>query len=194
MGINWGDAPTWAGAVFAAAAAYGALRTMKSQQDQIGEQRRFIADQRKVLVLQEQELKDTALERRQGQARQVSLKVRRVPIEQRVESTPRDVEVLGWRWVADVHNASDAPLYEVRVRTGEQLHDVAFPTDGQRPLGDPRQGPVEVIKIGGLWRFRSEMFHGEYDETAVRPVALFKDESGVEWHLDEHGALSDLGS
>ncbi|MEU6774683.1 hypothetical protein [Streptomyces sp. NPDC046759] len=54
--INWGDVPTWLGAIFAAAAAGAAVWTLKSQRDQIGEQRAFIAEQAANLRRERQQL------------------------------------------------------------------------------------------------------------------------------------------
>ncbi|MET7912000.1 hypothetical protein ABZS98_27775 [Streptomyces avermitilis] len=44
--MDGGDLATWVGSSFAAIAAAATLGTLKSQRDQIGEQRQFIADQR----------------------------------------------------------------------------------------------------------------------------------------------------
>ncbi|WP_432110798.1 hypothetical protein [Streptomyces sp. YPW6] len=194
MGIDWGDAPTWAGAAFAAAAAYGALMTMRSQRAQIREQRDFIADQRKVLNLQEQELTDGARARQLEQARQVSLDADIVRVVDTVGSARRQVDI-GWRWVTCVKNASNAPIYGVRVQVGDDLHEAAWPAvSRQRPDGPEQSGAADVIKAGALWCFRSPVYESEFGGGTVRPVALFRDESHREWHLDEHGSLSHRGS
>ncbi|MGY3682981.1 hypothetical protein [Streptomyces sp. TE33382] len=61
-GIDWGDAPTWIAGGFAAVAAFYARGTLKSQQNQIAEQREFIAERSRrgatAAVFEENHLKE----------------------------------------------------------------------------------------------------------------------------------------
>jgi hypothetical protein len=74
--INWGDAPTWAGAIFAAAAAAFTFITLRSQRQQLGEQRTFIGEQLVNLQAERDALAAAARARRSAQARQVTLRTR----------------------------------------------------------------------------------------------------------------------
>ncbi|MFI5685888.1 hypothetical protein [Streptomyces sp. NPDC051636] len=76
--INWGDVPTWLGTLFAAAAAGAAVWTMKSQRDQIREQRVFIGEQSATMALERAELRAAAEDRRWAQARRVRMMQRRL--------------------------------------------------------------------------------------------------------------------
>lgn len=72
--IDWGDAPTWIGTVFAAAAF--TLATLLSQRRQIQDQQAFIGEQLLNLRAEREALAAAAGERRSAQARQVTLRTR----------------------------------------------------------------------------------------------------------------------
>ncbi|MGA5198153.1 hypothetical protein [Streptomyces exfoliatus] len=69
MSIDWGDAPTWVAGAFAAATAYYTRGMLKSQRQQIEEQRDFIREQSAHLTLERRALMAQAEERRYAQAR-----------------------------------------------------------------------------------------------------------------------------
>jgi len=71
--IDGGDAPTWLGTLFAAAAATAAIWTIASQRQQIAEQRQFIGEQSATMALERAELQAAGEERRWAQARLVRL-------------------------------------------------------------------------------------------------------------------------
>ncbi|MGW0596123.1 hypothetical protein ACWD11_03145 [Streptomyces sp. NPDC002776] len=171
-GINWGDAPTWVAGTFAAAAAYYARGTLKSQQHQIQEQRQFIAEQSANLALERSELRAVAEERRRAQADQVELQ--RAPY---------------WR----LHNHSNAPLYDVTMMFGGRpatTSNELFITEGipRAMAGEAGGGTVPVMGAG-----RTFVFSTDPEPARDEPVSvLFTDEDGVRWSLDGHGKLEEL--
>jgi hypothetical protein len=76
--IDWGDAPTWIGTVFGAAAAAFTLATLLSQRRQIQDQQAFIGEQLVNLRAEREALAAAAGERRSAQACQVTLRTRLV--------------------------------------------------------------------------------------------------------------------
>ncbi|MEU0783269.1 hypothetical protein ABZ341_17060 [Streptomyces sp. NPDC006173] len=170
--INWGDAPTWLGAVFAAAAAAAAVWTLKSQRDQIGEQRVFIAEQSATLALERAALVNAAADRRRAQAEEIVW------------------ERHGWALVLTNH--SRGPIADVRLQhpsgvldTGSVEHTAAS-TNGimLHPVAEPY--PV----LGS-----SQQLGCTRPERSPDPViAMFTDDSGVRWRLDEHGKLDEIPS
>ncbi|MGW7260805.1 hypothetical protein [Streptomyces sp. NPDC054834] len=135
-GINWGDVPTWVGAVFAAAAAGAAVWTLKSQRDQIGEQRDFIAEQRALiaeqtstLALERAELVHAAHERRRAQA-----------------------EAIVWStegWLSVLTNHSGAPITDLRFGHPSGPVTAALLHDSHRVLGfEAAEQPYPVLGSG----------------------------------------------
>ncbi|MDX2703959.1 hypothetical protein PV350_13965 [Streptomyces sp. PA03-6a] len=185
-GIDWGDAPTWVGAAFAAGAAVAAFWTLASQRRQIREQQEFIAEQSATMSLERAELAALADERKWAQARQVRLTCR-------TAGTQPDGMggIVGYdHWVARVENASDAPLRDVKVRFG-----LAYVASGavieevsDLPGGGRQTAPLDVLAAHRTARFES----ARWPEATVdnhRPHVYFTDDAGLRWHLDERGKL-----
>lgn len=175
--INWGDAPTWLGAVFAAMAAGAAMWTLKSQRDQIGEQRVFIAEQRSLiaeqsatLTLERAALVNAAADRRRAQAEEIVW------------------EQHGWALVLTNH--SRGPITDVRLQhpsrvldTGSVEHTAAS-TNGI--MLHPVAEPYPVLGSG-------QQLGCTRPERSPDPVvAMFTDVEGVRWRLDEHGKLDEV--
>ncbi|MFF2650406.1 hypothetical protein [Streptomyces sp. NPDC058045] len=115
-GIDWGDVPTWIAGAFAAAAAYYARGTLRSQQQQIDEQRGFIAEQAANLRLEREELRAQLAERRATQARKIRLDVTATGAELSDETG----ELINPdRWLVVVRNESEAPIYDITAQFGD---------------------------------------------------------------------------
>ncbi|MGW3913172.1 hypothetical protein ACWEBX_16895 [Streptomyces sp. NPDC005070] len=171
--INWGDAPTWLGAVFAAAAAAAAVWTLKSQRDQIDEQRTFIAEQSRTLELERQELMAAAQDRREAQARKIHL----------VAQDPDYIQVV---------NGSNDPITEVRCETQgiPAFHALdVVPGEGVAAgiLAELIRGTsdmhVERLGVG-----REAWFHVMTNKRGMVHIT-FKDAAGNGWILDDAGSL-----
>ncbi|MFD9651753.1 hypothetical protein [Streptomyces mirabilis] len=176
--IDWGDAPTWLGAVFAAAAAGAAVWTLKSQRDQIDEQRRFIAEQSMNLGLERQALLAAAQERHEAQARKIRL----------YPQAPTYVQVV---------NDSDDPIYDVHceARGMPALHAVELaPSEGVGAgiLADLVQGAsrpyVHRLGVG-----REAWFHVVTNERGAVHIR-FTDAAGNKWVCDDAGGLHEAGA
>ncbi|MFI6530499.1 hypothetical protein [Streptomyces uncialis] len=181
-GINWGDAPTWLGVAFAGAAATAAIRTMRNQQTQLEEQRRFIGEQSEVLTLQGAELRASAEERRRGQSKRIA-----VSLEFRRASEG------GAIWVVDVVNGSDEPIREVDVRFGT-AHHAAFVSEVSAvhlPDGGRRARPLHLLGGGRAAQFMSSLWQEATAENN-RPVVSFRDAAGYRWSIDHNGVVTEL--
>ena len=178
-GIDWGDAPTWVAGAFAAAAAFYTRGMLKSQRQQIEEQRAFIAEQSTNLELERAELRAQADERRHGQARLVKMDTHWEPLHSG-DST------LGAFWTVFVESRSSEPLRDVTVRFGGAYNPAAA-FDNR----DNRRAPVPLPLLGPHreYRFTSQQSAGMENN---RPVLFFTDNAGVRWRLDEHGELSEV--
>ncbi|NNN30728.1 hypothetical protein HLK59_10200 [Streptomyces sp. S3(2020)] len=171
--INWGDAPTWIAGAFAAAAAFYARGTLKSQQQQISEQRDFIAEQAANLRLERQVLQEQLGERRSAQARQIRLAYSAGGGE--FDDETGDL-VRADHWLVTVRNESDAPVYELTVSfAGEPSRWVQT---SERAGG----GGVAVLGRGKGAEFDSPRFP-DTQLVRARPVARFRDADGVWWQL-----------
>jgi hypothetical protein len=168
--IDWGDAPTWTAGAFAAAAAYYTRGMLKSQRQQIEEQRRFIAEQAANLSLERQALQAQAEERRYAQARLIEAK--------------------RWQNSLRVRNHSDAVITDVTVKFADReavnAYEVVPAGIGNHEMfrGD-YEVPVDVIGPGRHYAFVDSQ-EGGGDDSAV---LYFTDEDGASWQLDEHGKL-----
>ncbi|GAA2448580.1 hypothetical protein GCM10010405_34920 [Streptomyces macrosporus] len=179
------------GAVFAALAAAAAVWTLKSQRDQIDEQREFIRQQSENLALERVELRAAAQDRKVAQARRVKMSVAEfcghvfVPELGKLRGAGRlGVEVL---------NGSDAPIRSVQVYFGD------LPA-GPRALRVRKEGgfpewsevtPVPLIGAGKAYAYVSiTMTPQESRENP--PVVHFTDDDGVRWSLDYHGSLEEV--
>jgi hypothetical protein len=169
--IDWGDAPTWIAGLFAATAAYYTRGMLRSQQQQIREQREFIAEQSANLVLERQALQAQAEERKYSQARQIE-----------AERFQHSLRVL---------NPSDAAITDVVVKFGDRLavraHQVVPAGIGNHEVyrGDFEM-PIEVIGPGRKYTF-IDSEEGWTEETAV---LFFADADGSRWQLDQDGKLN----
>ncbi|MGO4630516.1 hypothetical protein AB4225_06165 [Streptomyces sp. 2RAF24] len=182
-GIDWGDAPTWLAGGFAAAAAWYTRGMLRSQRQQIDEQRQFIIEQSTNLSLERAELRAQADTRRRAQARVVGMSA----------SFTVDDEsgVMPDHWVVKVTNDSAEPIHGVTVRFGEAYSATEAceirRSDGRRlrPVGVP----IGAIGPGRTFRFISAR-NAAY--VSARPRVNFVDGAGVQWELDEHGRLSEV--
>ncbi|WP_143688505.1 hypothetical protein [Streptomyces barkulensis] len=193
--IDWGDAPTWLGAVFAALAAAAAVWTLKSQRDQIDEQREFIRQQSENLALERAELQAVAEDRKREQASRVTM------VDCHLRLKDGDLTDAGApdgrRWYVAVQNGSSAPIFSVQMTFGaagiaEETAVNQNPAAGHSSLGlIGRNSPVKVVGAGDRLRFDSVLISPE-EIPACRPVLYFTDEAGVRWSLDEHGKLEEV--
>ncbi|MBL3669067.1 hypothetical protein JL475_24350 [Streptomyces sp. M2CJ-2] len=199
--IDWGDIPTWVGAVFAAGAAGAAVWTLASQRAQIREQRQFIAEQtsfmaeqRQNLELERAELRAAAEERREAQARQVRMYQRMLG--------GQDDGLGGLtggpdHWAVTVQNPSDAPIHQLEVRFGtaymasDAWEWPAFePSRRGATVGDRLAMPVYLLGPGRAVRFASQSWPAATVHNN-RPVLFFTDDNGLRWQLDSYGKLEE---
>ncbi|MFC8661268.1 hypothetical protein [Streptomyces sp. NPDC057199] len=180
--INWGDAPTWAGAIFAAAAAAFTFITLRSQHQQLDEQRVFIGEQLVNLQAERDALVVAAQDRRSAQARQVTLRT------QLVIGPDGPDAADGCYLQAVVSNSSDRPITDVDVEFGDLTADQVQATrvpDHQivdAPCGiGPRQAYQFASKDSSMDRL---------EEIAVTTVST--DASGVTWRLTDDNFLSEI--
>ncbi|WP_338907063.1 hypothetical protein [Streptomyces nigra] len=174
-GIDWGDAPTWVAGAFAAAAAYYARGTMKSQQKQIREQRQFIAEQSANLALEREELRIVALERREKQARSIYIE-----------------EGYGDRILGLLENGSEAPIYDLVIQFGIEVPKAGKPINGERRF---RYGPTTTLEPGRLPRAvlgSGEAVTFELLRDAGERVITFRDDAGICWRISAHGKLEEM--
>lgn len=188
--IDWGDVPTWLGASFAALAAGAAVWTLKSQRDQIGEQRDFIAEQSATLSLEREALRAAAEDRKWAQARQVRMAFHEAG--DRADSEGNWVE--GDHWVVTVVNTSEAPVHDVDVRFGEasrpaDVYEALRRSQGWSP-GERLVAPVHLLGPGRAAQFSSQTGSASWIHNN-RPSAYFRDDSGLRWSLDSHGKLEE---
>ncbi|MGA5322438.1 hypothetical protein ACPCIU_18630 [Streptomyces seoulensis] len=188
--INWGDVPTWLGTVFAAAAAGAAVWTLKSQRDQIQEQRVFIAEQSATMELERAELRSAAEDRRWAQARRVRMH------HQPAWSTPDAEGNAGPddHWVVIASNGSDAPVHQVEVRFGS-AYTAAEAYELSRESLHAHQGERRTIPLHLVGPSRRVRFHSQRWRSATvhnnRPTLYFTDDGGVRWSLDSYGKLEE---
>ncbi|WP_392967206.1 hypothetical protein [Streptomyces sp. LN245] len=180
--MNGGDLATWVGSSFAAVAAGATLWTLKSQRDQIAEQREFIGEQSATMALERAELHAAAEDRKWAQARQIRMSHRVIP----------SVDVSdGVLWKVMVENGSDAPAHGLTVRFGtaylaDEVHEAT--PDGGR--GERWVVPLHLLGPGRDAWFTSQ----RWSETTAhnsRPSLEFTDDNGVRWTLDSYGKLEE---
>lgn len=192
--MNGGDLATWVGSSFAAIAAGATLWTLKSQRDQIGEQRVFIGEQSATLALEREALRAAAEDRRWAQARQVHMHHHKGSSTTDSEGNPVEDD----HWIVTVANSSDAPVHGVEVRFGTaylaaEVYELA-PTARHNlgaQLGDRLVAPVHLLGPGRVIRFLSQRWSSSTVHNN-RPTATFSDDSGVRWTLDSHGKLDEV--
>ncbi|MGQ5606173.1 hypothetical protein [Streptomyces sp. EKS3.2] len=189
-GIDWGDVPTWCGAIFAASAAGAAVWTLASQRAQIREQRHFIGEQAQNLALEREELRAAAAARREAQAKQVYMHARMSGSE-----WDDDGEVVPDQWIVSVMNRSDAPLHGLELRFGSaylasDVQEIPPTALHSSNPGERRSLPVDLLGPGRALRFQSQ----QWSRTVVhnnKPTLSFTDEAGVRWTLDWQGKLEE---
>jgi hypothetical protein len=170
--IDWGDAPTWIAAFFAAGAAVFAGGTLRSQRQQIAEQQAFIAEQSQNLQMERDELRAAAEDRRYAQARQIDTELRG----------------LGVR----VYNNSDAPIADVLVTLGEApAHHAAEVFDALDRHSRTSGEYIVPMPVMGARRCFSFRGAGDVDPGPNFDV-YFTDDAGVRWHLDQLGKLVEV--
>ncbi|MGV9344274.1 hypothetical protein ACWDSD_05580 [Streptomyces spiralis] len=180
--INWGDVPTWIAGAFAAVAAYYARGTLRSQQEQIKEQREFIAEQAANLRLERQQLQAQLAERRSAQARLVRLNHEAAGAELNDETGRLENAD---HWVVTVRNDSDAPIYDVSATFSGQSPEWVRTED--RAGG----GPVRVLGRSKEIVLTSPRFTPTRLMEA-RPVVDFRDAEGLRWRLLHDERLEEI--
>ncbi|MYR93086.1 MULTISPECIES: hypothetical protein [unclassified Streptomyces] len=173
--IDWGDAPTWIAAVFAGGAALFAGLTIRSQRQQIAEQRGFIGEQSRNLRLEREALEAGRQERRRAQAEEIY-----------IGRTNR-------RALGEVRNHSGAPIKDVTLEAGD-LRSVSaefVDLEGRPTSRTTNELPLAVVGAGKRATFllRLEQPLSEVSETFV---VTFTDADGVRWQRNEHGLLTEL--
>lgn len=188
--VDWGDVPTWFGAGFAALAFGAAAWTLKSQRDQISEQRTFIGEQSATLVLEREALRAAAEDRKWEQARQIEM-LSHMGYEL-TDSEGNAVEAD--HWVVTIVNESDAPIHGVEVRFGDayRASDVFECARGLSDwvVGERQATPVYLLGPGRASRFLSQSLSSATLHNS-RPSVAFTDDDGVRWTLDTHGKLEE---
>ncbi|WP_407288594.1 hypothetical protein [Streptomyces sp. BP-8] len=191
-GIDWGDAPTWVGALFAGGAAWFAFQTIKSQREQIGEQRQFIAEQSATMALERDELRAAAEERRLSQARQVVMAAE-LDGRQQVYDAEGELVTPVDHWRAQVTNRSTEPIRDLMVRFGEAYVAVGAVTFDESGQGNPVPVPVHLLGPGRRCELRSQRFRVTTLQNSP-PTLFFTDAGGQRWRIDVHGELSEAAA
>ncbi|WP_344629672.1 hypothetical protein [Streptomyces glaucosporus] len=198
-GIDWGDAPTRLGAVFAALAAAAAAWTLKSQREQIDEQRDFIRQQSLNLELERAELRAAAEDRKAAQARQIEpptahfMGPRPRRRTGRSRETTEELPEKGYL-ATNVRNTINAPIRAVQVYFGD------LAAEPRARVSDTRTGategeeetPVRLIGVDKAYRYTSSLMTER--EARIKPVSIrFTDDDGVRWVLHGTGKLEEVG-
>ncbi|MET8098120.1 hypothetical protein ABZV29_16820 [Streptomyces sp. NPDC005236] len=175
--INWGDAPTWLGAVFAAAAAAAAVWTLKSQRDQIDEQRVFIAEQSATLALERAALLDAAGDRRRAQA----------------ETIQWDTTESGMALILTNHGRS--PVTDVAME--HPYRPIELCSVWGSETGDSRRADFFGLRLDPTMQPYAVLGSGkqvgcQQPDSSDPVVATFTDDAGVRWRLDQHGKLDEV--
>ncbi|MFF7067322.1 hypothetical protein [Streptomyces pseudovenezuelae] len=172
--VDWGDAPTWVGAFFAAAAAAAAFATLRSQRKQIREQQAFIREQERNLGLEREELLAAARDRRLAQARRIQLS----------PSEPAFVRVT---------NASEDPIRDVDCESAGAPASLAVDVE-------PGEGASAELLASVILRSAEQHVarlgvgrEAVFQVSALRRGTVkvrFTDSAGLRWELDDAGGLS----
>ncbi|NBM16730.1 hypothetical protein [Streptomyces sp. GC420] len=172
--IDWGDAPTWVGAIFAALAAGAAAWTLKSQRDQIREQREFIAQQAEVLTVERDVLLLERKERTERQARGVRLSGHR--FEGIISADDQAASVL-------VHNESEAEIQEIKADFGHLGPAVGACEWGELGSGEQLPLTVPVLSRGSSCYFQAREWKEDDHPRNYVPRVSFTDSHGRRWCL-----------
>jgi hypothetical protein len=176
------------------------LWTLKSQRDQIGEQRAFIAQQSQFmaeqsanLTLERAELRAAAENRKWAQAQQVRMHDRTAGGGTDGQGVTTDDD----HWDVTVTNHSDAPVHQVEVRfgtayTAAEVYEWRphWNPGGAAERGDRLTSPVHLIGPNRGVRFRSQRWPSVTVHNN-RATLYFTDNNGVRWMLDWHGQLAE---
>ncbi|MFI1923436.1 hypothetical protein [Streptomyces sp. NPDC020377] len=172
--IDWGDVPTWMGALFAALAAGAAVWTLKSQRDQIDEQREFIAKQAEVLNVERDVLILERKERIERQARMIRLGGYRYDGMLSADDQPASVIV---------HNSSDAEIRDIAVCFGHLGPAIEAHAWGE--LGRREELPLTVPMLSrdAMCYFEARDWQASDDPRTYVPRVSFTDSNGRRWCL-----------
>lgn len=191
--MDSGDVATWVGSCFAAIAAGATLWTLKSQRDQIAEQRQFIGEQSATMALERAELHAAAEDRRGAQAKQIRMHHQKVG----GSTDGQGVQVEDDHWDVTVSNYSDAPVHQLEVRFGTayraaEVYEWRPNWSLSMPVtrGDQLTLPVHLIGPGRSARFVSQRWSPATVHNN-RPTLFFTDANGLRWTLDSHGKLDE---
>ncbi|MEU6216728.1 hypothetical protein ABZ845_04280 [Streptomyces sp. NPDC047022] len=172
--LDLGSVPAWVAAFVGAAAAYGALATLGNQRVQLDEQRKFIADQSKVLELQRKELTASAEKRQWEQARRVAFRCSRTWGDERQ-----------W-WL--VSNRSSGWLRDVNV-LWFGCYDPGTQVIFTRIIGRRDSESPPPVDLGPLESAEFLSPPGGSKHVQFRADLYFTDEAGQRWHKDSEGGL-----
>ncbi|MYS81347.1 hypothetical protein [Embleya scabrispora] len=178
--IDWGNALTAAGAVFAATAAWATLRTLQKQRQQLDEQRSVMAEQTRVLRLQQDQLLAYARDRTD--------QARRITVDSKFTDVPGhpNTDGNGSRTVT-VTNPTDYPIRGVRVDFGGDPEWATIQLEGQ--YGATRSKyPIDVLAPRGVAVFYSGVWPAN-DIFYNPPQVTFTDSLGQQWKMNETGQL-----
>ncbi|MFJ2292116.1 hypothetical protein ACIOG7_10445 [Streptomyces sp. NPDC087894] len=183
--VDWGDAPTWIAAIFAGGAALFAGMTIRSQRQQIDEQRAFIGEQSANLLLERELLRAQADDRKRAQARSITMSAS-------MAFTIDDADFPDV-WQVTVSNPTEEPMTDVWVRFGDTYTALSARTVTARgvPRNSTRGVPVDVIGPNRRFRFDSSSRPGAALENDP-PVLLFRDTAGTRSRLDQRGVIQEI--
>jgi hypothetical protein len=164
------------GGFFAGLAAFGALATLKSQRDQIRDQRAFIAEQADVLQLQRDELSASAEKRTWEQAQAVRFNPGAII---REEWQPQGVVR-----VAEVSNESGTAVHDVNALLGNRAAGRVAVRSFTGEWGLLQSPPVSRL---GPFEVAAFCFYRAPSDAA--PHAFFTDDAERRWHMTASGLL-----
>jgi arabinogalactan oligomer/maltooligosaccharide transport system substrate-binding protein len=165
--IHWGDAPTWLGVVLAAVGGFVALRLYVREADR---------DER---AAEERRARD--LEARRAQAALISAWY---DIQEQEYRSNLDGEMrYTYRWGAYLRNASELPVYEVKIDFYAVVEGI------ERPAGTEsrRVVPPGLIFVQTPWDLATFPQESTMDSYVVS--ITFRDTAGQRWTRDTNGQL-----
>ncbi|MET7299812.1 hypothetical protein [Embleya sp. NPDC005575] len=178
--VDWSNALTAAGAVFAATAAWATLQTLRKQRQQLDHQRSFMAEQGRVLQLQRDQLLAYAKDRID--------QARRIIVDSKYADVLGDpaADGNGSRTVT-VTNPTDYPIRSVRVDFGvtDRAEWATIQIEGQYGATRSRY-PIDVLVPRGVAVFYSGVLLAN-DIYYYSPQVTFTDSLGRQWKVTETG-------
>ncbi|MFI6587286.1 hypothetical protein [Embleya sp. NPDC050493] len=178
--VDRSNALTAAGAVFAATAAWATLRTLRYQRQQLDEQRLFVAEQTRVLQLQQDQLLAYARDRTD--------QARRITVDSKFADVPGDpaADGNGSRTVT-VTNPTDYPIRGVRVDFGGSGSPEWATIQLEGQYGATRSTyPIDVLAPRSVAVFYSGVWPAN-DIFYSPPQVTFTDSLGQQWQVNENG-------